>query len=158
MSILCWHTKNKRCKRRRTLPAHPHLCFFSFYRSTYCAASVASLTNILTPQLFENTTNWILRYSKAKNNSLLLLKTILCLHFSSNQRVHHYVFNALFFCLQLSELGGWSERSAGFGGPRWLHFLWHSCPCHPGQRTHAGSQSLAGEGVRTPDIFLVHIC
>uniref|UniRef100_A0AAX7TRA5 Protein farnesyltransferase subunit beta n=1 Tax=Astatotilapia calliptera TaxID=8154 RepID=A0AAX7TRA5_ASTCA len=29
-------------------------------RSAYCAASVASLTNILTPKLFENTTNWIL--------------------------------------------------------------------------------------------------
>eukprot|EP00064_Thunnus_orientalis_P001298 superscaffoldBa00000088_g1300 len=30
-------------------------------RSAYCAASVASLTNILTPKLFEDTTNWILR-------------------------------------------------------------------------------------------------
>ncbi|XP_039982061.1 protein farnesyltransferase subunit beta [Xiphias gladius] len=30
-------------------------------RSAYCAASVASLTNILTPRLFEDTTNWILR-------------------------------------------------------------------------------------------------
>uniref|UniRef100_A0A673CLR2 Protein farnesyltransferase subunit beta n=1 Tax=Sphaeramia orbicularis TaxID=375764 RepID=A0A673CLR2_9TELE len=29
-------------------------------RSAYCAASVASLTNILTPKLFEDTTNWIL--------------------------------------------------------------------------------------------------
>lgn len=32
------------------------------YRSAYCAASVASLTNILTPKLFEDTTHWILRY------------------------------------------------------------------------------------------------
>ncbi|KAG7222668.1 hypothetical protein INR49_026277 [Caranx melampygus] len=30
-------------------------------RSAYCAASVASLTNILTPKLFEDTTSWILR-------------------------------------------------------------------------------------------------
>ncbi|XP_030577776.1 protein farnesyltransferase subunit beta [Archocentrus centrarchus] len=30
-------------------------------RSAYCAASVASLTNILTPKLFEGTTSWILR-------------------------------------------------------------------------------------------------
>ena len=37
--------------------------FFFFYRSAYCAASVASLTNILTPKLFEDTTNWILRYN-----------------------------------------------------------------------------------------------
>uniref|UniRef100_A0A3B3TWD9 Protein farnesyltransferase subunit beta n=1 Tax=Poecilia latipinna TaxID=48699 RepID=A0A3B3TWD9_9TELE len=29
-------------------------------RSAYCAASVASLTNIMTPALFEDTTNWIL--------------------------------------------------------------------------------------------------
>ncbi|KAA8583034.1 hypothetical protein FQN60_015580 [Etheostoma spectabile] len=29
-------------------------------RSAYCAASVASLTNIITPKLFEDTTNWIL--------------------------------------------------------------------------------------------------
>ncbi|KAM9798233.1 protein farnesyltransferase subunit beta [Neosynchiropus ocellatus] len=29
-------------------------------RSAYCAASVASLTNIITPTLFEDTTNWIL--------------------------------------------------------------------------------------------------
>lgn len=51
-----------RCKCRSRLPAHPHLCC-SFYRSAYCAASVASLTNILTPKLFEDTTNWILRYN-----------------------------------------------------------------------------------------------
>uniref|UniRef100_A0A3Q3FED6 Protein farnesyltransferase subunit beta n=1 Tax=Labrus bergylta TaxID=56723 RepID=A0A3Q3FED6_9LABR len=31
------------------------------HRSAYCAASVASLTNILTPKLFEDTTSWILR-------------------------------------------------------------------------------------------------
>ncbi|KAF0023715.1 hypothetical protein F2P81_024345 [Scophthalmus maximus] len=30
-------------------------------RSAYCAASVATLTNILTPKLFEDTTTWILR-------------------------------------------------------------------------------------------------
>lgn len=30
-------------------------------RSAYCAASVASLTNIITPTLFENTPSWILR-------------------------------------------------------------------------------------------------
>lgn len=41
---------------------HTHSCEFSFFRSAYCAASVASLTNIITPKLFENTTNWILRY------------------------------------------------------------------------------------------------
>ncbi|MEQ2290731.1 hypothetical protein AMECASPLE_006091, partial [Ameca splendens] len=29
-------------------------------RSAYCAASVASLTNIMAPKLFEDTTNWIL--------------------------------------------------------------------------------------------------
>ncbi|TNN45818.1 Protein farnesyltransferase subunit beta [Liparis tanakae] len=32
-------------------------------RSAYCAASVASLTNIIVPKLFEDTPNWILRYS-----------------------------------------------------------------------------------------------
>ncbi|XP_069564584.1 protein farnesyltransferase subunit beta isoform X2 [Brachyistius frenatus] len=32
-----------------------------FLRSAYCAASVASLTNILTSKLFEDTTSWILR-------------------------------------------------------------------------------------------------
>lgn len=53
------------------------------------------------------------------------------------------------FCLQLSELGGRSERSAGSGGPRRLHLLWHGCPRHPGQRTHAGSQSPVGKSQLT---------
>lgn len=38
-------------------------CFplFLFPRSAYCAASVASLTNIITPDLFEGTAEWIAR-------------------------------------------------------------------------------------------------
>lgn len=92
--LVCWQSKNTvlwkiRCKcRKNRLPAHPRLCFFLFRRSAYCAASVASLTNILTPKLFEDTTNWILRYNPPPQRSIIeLLKTVLCLHFSINQGV-----------------------------------------------------------------------
>lgn len=57
-----------------------------------------------------------------------------------NQAVFYRVFY-----FQLSELGGRSEWRAGVGGPRGIHFLWHGCSRHPGQRTYAGSQSVAGE-------------
>ncbi|XP_038641021.1 protein farnesyltransferase subunit beta isoform X1 [Scyliorhinus canicula] len=38
-----------------------HVCGEVDVRSTYCAASVASLTNIITPTLFEGTPEWVLR-------------------------------------------------------------------------------------------------
>lgn len=109
-------------------------------RSAYCAASVASLTNILTPKLFEDTTTWILRYNTPLLQIIMrLLKKFLCFSVIKD------VFADWLLCVQVSELGGWSQRSAGSGGPRRLHVLWHGSPRHPGQRTHAGSQSLAGE-------------
>jgi hypothetical protein len=37
---------------------------FCLSRSAYCAASVASLTNILTPDLFEGTAEWIARWER----------------------------------------------------------------------------------------------
>lgn len=126
-----------RFKCESQLPAHPHLCF-SFFRSAYCAASVASLTNILTPKLFEGTTNWILRYKTPPKSPALNQ-----LH--SSIELFYFIFNAFFFWPQLSELGGWPQWSARAGGPWWLHFLRHRRPRHPGQGTHAGSQSAAGE-------------
>lgn len=35
--------------------------YFCPSRSAYCAASVASLTNVVTPDLFEGTAEWIAR-------------------------------------------------------------------------------------------------
>lgn len=46
--------------------------FYSFYfRSAYCAASVASLTNIITPKLFDGTAEWIARFGN---------KTLIAIH------------------------------------------------------------------------------
>lgn len=33
-----------------------------YFRGAYCAASVARLTNIITPQLFDGTPEWVIRY------------------------------------------------------------------------------------------------
>uniref|UniRef100_A0A3B5AIF4 Protein farnesyltransferase subunit beta n=1 Tax=Stegastes partitus TaxID=144197 RepID=A0A3B5AIF4_9TELE len=50
-------------------------------RSAYCAASVASLTNILTSKLFEDTTNWILRYNRPPQPSCFsVVQWVLALH------------------------------------------------------------------------------
>lgn len=70
-----------------------HTCVFSFFRSAYCAASVASLTNIITPKLFENTTNWILRYSSSPHPFIELLRSI-----SPKPRLLSTEFTGCCFC------------------------------------------------------------
>lgn len=67
---------------------------FSFFRSAYCAASVASLTNIITPKLFENTTNWILRYSSPPRTFIELERSI-----SPKPRLLYPGFTGCCFCV-----------------------------------------------------------